>query len=178
MSRSVSPYLLGFGLSLLGGLVWEGYQILLWRLVQRPHSGLGLILSGVVGLGSFVAWLLIQPGYNWLGLIGLALLVSVMFGYVLYSYRRRGAVSRPSAYVVWPAHIGTSTRIVVGFLAFIFVVGGSWQFVTATSPSEYFAGVAVVAFGIICTSAAVRGKSPSWLAEESAAAVKERSRMP
>jgi hypothetical protein len=111
-----------------------------------------------------------------LGLVGVGLLVNVMFGFVLYSYRRRGAVSRPSSHVVWPTDLGGLTRVLVGILGLMIVAGGNWQFATASSGSEYLMGAAVAMFGVVGAVAAFRGKSPSWLAEESIPTVNEPTR--
>jgi len=117
VTPSASSYALAFSLFLLGGLVWEGYQIVLWRLVRRPSS-----------------------------------------------------------HVVWPTDLGGLTRVLVGILGLMFVAGGIWQFATASSGSEYLMGAAVAMFGVVGAVAAFRGKSPSWLAEESIPTVNEPTR--
>jgi hypothetical protein len=121
MSHSVGSYALAFGMVILVQLLWEGYQAVLWKLVQLPYAVSGLVLCWISSVSAFALWAWLAPRFTWLGVLSLPLLVSALFGTFLYSYRRAGAASRPPSYVVWPDRLNRTTRVALVLLAVIFI---------------------------------------------------------
>jgi hypothetical protein len=165
MSHSVGSYALAFGMVILVQLLWEGYQAVLWKLVQLPYAVSGLVLCWILSVSAFAVWAWLAPRFNWLGVLSLPLLVSALFGTFLYRYRRAGAASRPPSYVVWPDRLTRTTRVALVLLAVLFMGTGAWSFFDVESSRDVLRGMALAAIGGVFLYMSVRGKSVGWLRE-------------